>query len=264
MVKIIFLLFLPLNLFSQDFFAAPLQSMGNTALASSKLYALDHNAAITPFLKRIQVGVAYQPHFLSNDLRSQALYLGVPYRNSGIGLSMQTYGIPNTSSISKITGSYSRKFGNTISTSVTLNYHGFRVVDVMSDNSYTVDLGFFIKPMNNLNVGAIWNNISRSNYSDLANISIDQMYGVGFNYMFSEDLSVASDLLYSKHLHLIYRAGLDFAIDNLIMLRAGFNSTPMLLTGGIGLVLKAVHVDISTSYHSRIGTSPQIALAYEF
>ena len=264
MVRVILVLLLPLNLFSQSFYAAPLQGMGNTGLAYANLYAFDHNAAVLPFLQSLEAGIAYQPHFLSNEIRSQALYLAARIPRGGIGLALQNYGIPEVSSINQISAAYSRSFGPKFASAIAINYHGFHVKNVISEQSYSLDLGFYYKLVNEFAVGAVWKNISGVNYSDLIDRSIDSRAGLGARYTFSSDVSVASDLLYSRLQGLLYRVGVDYTMGKLVHFRTGLDTNPMILTAGIGIIVKDWRVDLSTTYHRRLGTAPQIALAYAF
>jgi len=87
---------------------------------------------------------------------------------------------------------------------------------------------------------------------------------VGFCYTIARGLRVASDVYYDSHTKFDYRGGIEYGIDSRIFLRGGAASHPLQDFAGAGLVWKNIRADMASSFHPRLGTSPQLALAYGF
>ncbi|WP_164112768.1 MULTISPECIES: DNA-binding protein [Sphingobacterium] len=262
---VIFLLLLELPIYAQEFFAAPLQGMGNTGLALPSVYNLTVNASGLSRLANAQVAVAYQPHFLTNDIQAQAFFSVVPIKKKNvIGVAINNYGLRGTSSLLTLRAIYARAFGNFISTSLSVNYHQYQVKGYGGDQTFSLDLGFHFTISEMLAIGVLLRNVSSSSFEDTIDQHIAQEGGLGLLYRFSKELLVTADVYYNTTQAMDARAGLAYDIDRLFVLRAGVTAKPMQYFAGVGITLGKLIFDISSSFHARIGYSPQIALNYGF
>lgn len=263
--RVLFFLFVPVQLYAQPFNAAPFHGMGNTGLASESLYSITCNAAGLANLSSTHIATAYQPHFMTKDLRTQAAYLGVPLKHIGaIGLGIRNYGIAQVSSF--LTGNlvYARSFGGVFSTSVSANYHRFHVQDYVNDNAFSLDLGALIKLGEKVNVGLLFRNTTLTKFKDDTEQYLPAEAAAGFLYKISNILSLATDVYYEFDQGINIRSGIAYSIADIVILRAGASSNPMQYFGGIGLKWNRFQFDVSSAFHTRLGSSPQIALAYAF
>ena len=260
-----FLLLLGLPTYAQDFFAAPLQGMGNTGLALPSIYNLTVNASGLTKLANAQVAVAYQPHFLTNDIQAQALFSVVPIKKkNAIGIAVNNYGLRGTSSLLTLRAVYARAFGDFISTSLSTNYHQYQVKGYGGDQTFSLDLGFHFTINEMLAVGMLLRNVSFSSFDDTIDQHITKEIGLGVLYRLSKGLFVTADVYYNAIQKIDPRVGFAFDIDRLFVFRAGVTAKPMQYFAAVGITVGKMIFDISSSFHTRIGYSPQIALNYGF
>lgn len=263
--RIIILLLLSLPLHAQTFNAAPLLAMGNTGLAQRSLYNVTNNPAGIAGLTQSQIGLAYQSHFLSSDIQSQAVYAVLPFASShAIGLGANSYGLKEVSTLLNLRGIYAKRFGQTFTAALSANYHRFYVRNYESDHTVSLDLGFQYYAGDNLVLGALARNVTSSVFQDDILQYIAQEFAIGFAYAVSQQLQVTSDIYYDIHDRFNFRGGLAFQFDQRVVIRGGAASHPMQYFGGVGLLVKKIQVDIASSFHPRLGTSPQLALTYGF
>ncbi|MCA5005579.1 hypothetical protein [Sphingobacterium bovistauri] len=148
----VLLFYIPVQ--AQTYFPSIFQGMGNTGLASESVYSISTNGAGIATLQRPTAALAYQPHFMTKDLRTLAAYCGIPLKNIGsFGLGVRNYGIAQVSSFLTGNFTYSRNFGNIFSTSLTANYHHYNVKNYIADNAFSLDLGALVKFGEQVNVG---------------------------------------------------------------------------------------------------------------
>lgn len=262
---VMFLLLLGLPTYAQDFFAAPLQGMGNTGLALPSIYNLTVNAAALTNLSNAQVAVAYQPHFLTNDIQAQALFSIVPIKKkNAIGVALNNYGLKGTSSLLTLRAVYARAFGDFISTSLSTNYHQYQVKGYGGDQALSLDLGFHFMINEMFAIGTLLRNVSFSSFDDTIDQHITKEVGVGVLYRLSKELLVTADVYYNTIRAIDPKVGFAYDIDRLFILRAGVTAKPMQYFAGAGITIGKLIFDISSSFHTRIGYSPQIALNYGF
>src|SRR5690606_40337219 len=89
---ILLLTLISLKLSAQEFSPAPFLGAGKTALAQKGIYSLSANTSGIAQLRRTEVAVSYQQHFVKTDIASQAILLGIPLKSQGaIGLSLTNY-----------------------------------------------------------------------------------------------------------------------------------------------------------------------------
>jgi len=263
--RLALLFLLSLKLHAQTFNAAPFLAMGNTGLAQTSLYSISNNPAGVALLDNIQAGAAYQNHFLSSDIQSQAMYLAIPItRGNAIAFGGNRYGLKEVSNVVILRGIYAKNFGHVFSCAVGLNYHHYYVRNYDNDQTLSLDLGFQYHVHEQLHIGALARNVSMSRYRDDILQYIPVEYGLGFCYALSDGLRFASDIYYNTETYFNYRGGLEYRIDAKVFLRGGMASHPAQYFGGIGLGLHKMKIDLASSFHPRLGSSPQLAVAYGF
>lgn len=263
--RILFTCFIWTELSAQTFHAAPFQGMGSTSLAHESLYSITANPAGLAQIGATGVAIAYQPHFMTKDLRTQAAYLGVPIANFGaFGFGIRNYGITQVSSFVTSNLVYARSFGGIFSTSLSANYHSFHVANYVNDHIFSLDLGALIKFGEWVNVGLLFRNATLSKFKDDTEQYLPTEFGAGFLYKISKELVLSADGYYEFEEGINIKSGLSYSIAETVILRAGAASNPMQYFGGIGLKWHKFQFDVSSAFHHRLGTSPQIALAYVF
>lgn len=265
LTRLLLFLFISVKLNAQTFNAAPFQGMGNTGLASESLYSITNNSAGLASLENIIAAIAYQPHFMTKDLRTQAFLVGLPIKSLGaVGFGIRNYGIPQVSSFLTANLVYARNFGNVISTSFSANYHRYYVDNYISDNTFSFDLGGMIKFSEFVNLGLLFRNITFSKFKDDTEQYLPREIAAGLLYKISNELSVAGDAYYAYEEGVNIRGGVSYSIADMVVLRAGIATDPMQYFAGIGLRWNSFQFDVSSSFHPRLGNSPQVALAYAF
>ena len=263
--RLLFILLVCIELKAQTFNAAPFHGMGNTGLATESIYSITHNAAGLANITNFQLAIAYQPHFMTNELRTQAAYLGIPVKQVGaLGVGVRNYGIAHVSSFLTANMIYGRNFGGVISTSLSANYHRYYVSNYVNDSAFSLDLGGLIKISEQVNIGLLFRNATFTKFKDDTEQYLPAEAAAGFLYNISKELSVATDAFYELEQGFSIRSGVSYAIAEVIMLRVGASSNPMQYFAGIGLHWQKFQFDVSSSFHNRLGSSPQFALAYAF
>lgn len=260
-----FLMLLWIDVCSQDFYGAPMQGMANTGLALPSVYGLTANAAVIAKLKRPHIGVGYQPHFLTNDIQTQALLAALPLGwTNALGLAINNYGLKATSSLLTLRAIYVRAFGDVFSTSVSTNYHQYHVKGYGGDNTFSLDLGAHLNVSESLSLGLLLRNVTASRFDDTIDQYIAREIGAGLLFNVSKEVLFTADVYYNAFHEIDPRFGIAYHIDNLVILRGGATLVPMQYFTGIGVNLGKLLCDVSSSFHTRLGVSPQLSLAYGF
>lgn len=264
-IRVVILLLLFLDLKAQNFNAAPYLAMGNTGIAQSSLFSVVSNPAGMTGLSTVQVGLACQTHFLSTDIQSQALFMGLPLRRFGsIGVSVNSYGIPTVANTLTSRVAYARQWGHSFSSSVSVNHHRYYVRNYESSNTWSLDLGFQYLVAEQIRIGWFARNVTGSFYEDHVMEYIPKQVAAGILYELSRQLSLSGDIYYDWLAHWNYRGGFAYQFDKRLSIKGGACSGPLHYTAGFGLLLAKLQIDVASSFHPRLGTSPQLAMSYGF
>lgn len=263
--RVMLLLLLCSSLYGQSFNAAPFQGVGNTGIALKSLYSITNNAAGLASLKSTEAAVAYQPNFLSSEISTQALYVGLPIQPMGaFGIGIHRYGLAGVSSLLTLSGVYARSFADIFSTSLTVGYHSFSVKNYGRTQTFSVDLGFQVSVTEELDIGAVFRNISKEMFADDVDQYLPREIGVGAKYDVSNSIYLVSDVYYDAFQRFNVRGGVSYELDKMFVIRAGVSSGEVQYYAGLGLNVGKMMIDCSSSFHSYLGTSPQIAFRYVF
>ncbi|MBL1411267.1 hypothetical protein [Sphingobacterium faecale] len=250
---------------SQRFYGASMQGMANTGLAVPSVYGLTANPAVVAKLERPQIGIGYQPHFLTQDIQTHALVASLPLRKyNTLGLAINNYGLKGTSSLLTVRAVYVRAFGDYFSTSVSTNYHQYHVKGYGGDNAVSMDLGAHFTFTKAMAIGLLLRNISFSRFDDSIDQSIAREIGMGLLYHISKEVLFTADAYYTALGEIDPRFGIAYSIDKLVVLRGGITLVPMQYFTGVGMTLGKFLCDISSSFHTQLGASPQVSLVYGF
>lgn len=264
LLEIIALSLLSLKLSAQSFNAAPNLAKGNTGIAHEGIYNLATNPAGIASISGAVVAMAYQQHYMTADLSSQALFATMPFMNAGfVGIHVRQYGIRDVSSLWTSGITYTRAFGEKFRTSFTANWHNYMVRQYISEHNFSADLGFQYL-FDQFIVGTHFRNISKASYSREIDQRIPQELTVGMVYHLSREIDVSIDFAHDTFGHSEVRSGLEYQFDRRLMVRGGATSNPWQYFAGAGLLIKKLQMDIASSFHPRLGSSPQLALSYAF
>lgn len=265
MFRVLVLLLVSFELSAQNFNAAPYLSMGNTGIAREGIYSLSSNPAGITGIEAIALGMAYQQHFNVSDLSSQALYLVVPAKQYGhFGLHFRNYGIRQVSKLTTVSATYARGFGENIRTSISMNLHQYAVENYANAKAMSGDLGVQYVT-NRFIIGLHYRNISESHFRREIEQRVPHELALGFTYLFSQHVQVSTDLVREFPNQLDFRGGLEYRFDDRFIIRGGASAQqPTQYFAGAGIRIEKLQIDIASSFHTRLGASPQLAIHYVF
>lgn len=264
MIRLFLLVIITFELSAQEYVPARYAALGNQGIADSGIFTLAGNPAGISRIERPHVALGYEQHFLGTDIQSQALFFAMPINaQGGIGIFIENYGIPDVTSLIKSGFTFAKHFGKQINTSVSINYHQYDVESYLNSKSWSADLGFQYA-FKKIQLGAVFKNISGSTFSNEISQPIDQEIALGALYNLSDEIQVLAELSNDFDSSITYSAGLAYKIHKQIILRGGASSIPIEFHAGVGILVKKFIIDIASSFHAQLGSSPQLAIAYGF
>jgi hypothetical protein len=237
--------------------------LGNSSVSLSDLWSVQNNQAGLGFVKKINAGAYYQNQFMLKELSTNAFAFSIPIKSGTFGLCISNFGYSNFSQ-NKYGLAFGKSFGNKIAIGIMMDYLETNIPEYGKKGSLVPEVGIQTKPIKNLTIGIHIFNPTRTNLADYNDENIPTVIRLGGNYKFSDKVFVALETEKDIDKKPIIKAGLEYLPIKELYLRAGISTNPSLSCFGIGVNLKQFKLDLSSTYHSTFGFSPQVGLTYEF
>ncbi len=238
--------------------------MANAAVTLYDFWAVSHNQAGLALEDNIAAGVYYENRFGIKELGMSAGAFVLPTGAGVFGFSFTYFGF-SLYNESKAGLAYSRQFGDNLSTGLQLNYLAARIAeDYGAKHSMTFEMGAIYELIPDLYVGAHVFNPVKAKISDYNDERIPTIIRFGMSYIFSEQVIVILETEKDIYKPYSFKLGIEYKIADPVYVRGGIGTDNNQNAFGAGLHLGNFRIDVSASYHSVLGYSPQFSFIYEF
>jgi hypothetical protein len=238
--------------------------MANASLTLTDLWSVHHNQAGLAELLKPVAGLSYENRFLVPELGSQGFAFAIPTLSGVLGTSVTRFGYKNYNE-TKIGLSFARKISTKASAGIQLNYHSTFIGDQHGQKgNVSFEAGARAEILPELFMGLHIFNPTRTRIAEYNDERMPTIIRVGFGYWYSEKVVVTLESEKDIDAENVVRAGLEYRVVKELFLRTGVSTNPLLTSFGIGLELNHFKVDLATSFHQKLGYSPQISLLHQF
>lgn len=235
--------------------------LANASLTFTDVNSIYSNQAGLAFLENLSFSVYGERRFLGADgLNSFLVGVAYPHKEIGtFGLTLHHFGYGRYNE-QKIGLAYARKLTKRFSIGVQFDYLGTRIAEYGSANSFTFELGLLAKVTKHFHLAA---HVFSPVQIKLPNgDAIPSVFKIGGVYLPSQKLRISAQVEKDLVKPFAARFGIEYMPTNVLYIRLGVATTPTLASFGIGLKLKALKIDVATSYHLSLGFTPSIGLSY--
>jgi hypothetical protein len=237
--------------------------LGNASVSLSDTWSVQNNQAGLGFVKEINAGVYYQNQFMLKELGTKAFAFARPVKGGTFGVSLSNFGY-SLFSQSKYGLAFGKAFADKISAGVMIDYMQTNISEYGKKGSLIAEAGIQAKPIKDLTIGLHVFNLTRTKLADYNDERIPTIMRLGADYKFSDKVFVALETEKDIDKKAMFKAGLEYKPVKELYLRAGISTNPSLSCFGIGINLKQFRLNLSSTYHSTFGFSPQMGLIYQF
>lgn len=238
--------------------------MGYSSVAFSDGWSSFNNQAGLANLENPFAGVSYENRFLLSQLGYKSIAIAYPIKNAGFGLSYSGFGYSSYNE-NRFGLSYGQKLGEQFSAGVQLNYLSTKIGDIYgSTGGLMASIGIQAKLNDNITFGAHVDNLNRLKLADYNNERVPTIIRLGINYKLSETVITTAEVEKDVDAKYVIKGGVEYHPNDMLYLRAGVSSSPMLGSFGVGIKISEFHIDISSAFHQTLGAIPQLSLSYNF
>ncbi len=237
-------------------------ALGNASVTLADFWSALNNQAGLASIDQLSIGLYVENKFLLSSLSYKAVGILIPVAPGTIGFTLTRYGdaLFNETSIGV---SYGRKLSDQFSIGLQLfHYAVSQGRELGNAGKLSFQGGFIYNVDEKLRMGVqIFNPTLLKKEANL--IVLATIIRVGMDYQLNNNLLGIIEFSGNSESGNGLNAGFEYLSSENLAIRLGYSSQVQEITFGIGLHLKKLSFDFSSSIHSTLGYSPQISIIYE-
>ena len=266
-ISLIFLFIYPFNSIRAGIFdevsGSRSAALGFNSICLTDFWSAINNQAGLASIDRMTTGIFVENKFMIQSLSTKSIALALPLPNGTFGLSLSQFGETEYNE-THIGISYGMKLTEKLSAGIQLFHYAINQNNELGRAGvFSFQGGFIYEHDKNFRIAFHFFNpefISTNiNKPELAGIT-----KIGMSYRLSGTLEGFLEVQsYTKFGNGI-NSGIEYRNSDKFAFRIGYSSFSEKITFGIGLKLKNLMLDFSSSMHNALGYSPQLSIIYEF
>ena len=239
--------------------------IANASVALKDLWSIKHNQAGLAYLRKPQAGIAYENRFGLSELATKAGVLAIPLKKATLGINVSQFGY-SAYNENKIGVAVAKKLTDRFSLGVQMNYEYFQFsASEYGQKGYiTGEVGILAEVNEALTLGAHLYNPGYTKLSEFEDERIPVILRIGGDYRFSKKFNTLFEIEKDIDEEAQVKLGAEYQAHKKVYLRAGVSTEPFKNAFGVGFNFEKLKIDVSASYHSTLGYSPNISLTYQF
>lgn len=239
-------------------------SLGHASSCLTDIWSTRNNQGSLGFVRQNEVGAFYENRFFVKELTQSGFAAAIPIKKGTFGISYSSLGYKLYRE-SQATLSYGMKLSENISAGIAFDYLNTKIADIYGQaNAFTGSFGLTAKLLPQVVVSTHIYNPFRAKITNYNNEKVPTIYKFGAQYIFSPKVFLVAEAEKTSAQKINIKGGIEYKPSSLVYIRAGGSSFPAQASFGIGVNYNGLKIDMSSSYHSVLGLSPQIGLSYAF
>ncbi|MBC7863282.1 MAG: hypothetical protein IAF38_09930, partial [Bacteroidia bacterium] len=128
----------------------------------------------------------------------------------------------------------------------------------------TNNIGFQAKITKQVTFAAHVFNPTRTQMTSYNNEIIPAAIKAGLQYKVSEKVLLMAEAVKTSYQKFQFKGGIEYAPSTQFYVRGGVSNNPIQMSFGAGVAIQGLKIDLSSSWHSVLGFTPQIGMSYQF
>ena len=260
-------IFLPISLLSSngDGSIGPRSAaLGHASVCLADVWSAQNNQGNLGFITKCQAGAFYENRFFVKELTQTGFAAAIPIKKGTFGLSYSNMGYQLYRE-SQTSLSYGMKLNDNIAAGVAIDYLTTKIADVYGKaNTLTGSVGLTAKLLPQVVISTHIYNPFRTKITNYNNEKIPTIFKFGVQYIFSSKVFFIAESEKTSAQKINIKGGIEYCPSSLVYIRVGGATYPSQAAFGVGVNYNGLKIDLSSSYHSILGFSPQIGLSYAF
>ncbi len=235
--------------------------LGNHYTTLSDVFSANNNQAGLGFIKDYSFGISARNRFILSELNRFYAVAALPTKTGTFGLNLSYFGQPSFNE-KKIGIGFGKAFGEKFSAGLQFDYLNIAIEEYGQRHLFTFEVGMQYKILEELSVGAHLFNPLRLDITEESDEKLPTVMRFGLSYTPSKKIALLAEVDKDLDFQPVYKVGIEYKVIDKLTLRTGFNANPFSAAFGVGLFVKDLVIDVSSTFHPVLGVSPALSLLY--
>ena len=239
-------------------------SLGNASVTLFDVWSAHNNQAGLGLIDKISAGLYYENKFLISQTGYKAIALAYPTATGVFGLDVTSFGYSGYYE-NKYGLGFGKKLSDKISVGVQINYNDIYLGEYYGRSGYLIgEVGMIVRWNDHFTIGAHVYNPSRAQLNTATKEYAPTILKLGCAYKFNDKVMLVAEVEKDVEYDPQFKSGIEYHISDPLYFRIGISTSPLNNSFGIGYRVKNLSIDVSSSYHTVLGFSPNLSLSYNF
>ena len=263
---LLILLFLKISLPAQTLrklVAASYLGLGAYSINHIDAFSFTSNQASLAQINSATAAVYAERRFLLSELNNYTAAIGLHTNSGNFGLKANYYGFSDYNE-TQLGLAYGRKLGNKVDIGAQFNYYSIRIPTYGNASTISFELGAIMHVTDKLHAGIHVANPVGGKFGEEKQEKLSSVYSMGLGYDASEKFFVSMEIEKEEDQPVNVNAGMQYKFLPQLLARAGMSTATSTAWFGLGLTIKTIRIDVTTSYHPQLGVTPGLLFLFNF
>ena len=239
------------------------RSLGGSGLVLSNAWSIFNNQAAMANVEHLNIGASATRIYNIEQLNEMTMGFSLPVKNAGtLGISYSGQGIAGLYQQNEIGLAMARSFGANFSMGIAFQVLNISIPEYGNKWLLKPELGIILKPEENLSLAVHISNPFGAFISESANERAPTQVRIGAGYSTGEAVKLLAEVSAASNQKTRLHAGLLYTLNEKVQLSTGFSTRDLSSSFGAHFTFKKVSVNLAFSYHQRLGSTPELGMAY--
>lgn len=227
------------------------------------IFSINSNQASLAGLKVSGMGVYGERRFMLNETNLYSMALALVTTKGNFAVQADYFGFKNYNE-SQIGLAYGRQLGTKVDIGVKFNYYSFRIPGYGNASTVNFEAGIIAHLTEKVHAGVHVYNPVGGKFFKAQDEELGSAYTFGIGYEASEKFLVTTEIIKEEDIPVNVIAGMQYNFNKQFFVRGGVYSESTNTYAGVGIAWKTFRLDVSGSYHPKLGFSPGVLLIVNF
>jgi hypothetical protein len=225
------------------------------------VFSFTANQASLAQLTNTSAGIYCERRFLLNELNNYIGVFALPTNTGNFGLKTVYYGFSDYNE-TELGLAYGRKLGSKADIGAQFNYHSIRLAGYGNASAISFELGTILHVTDKLHAGVHVANPVGGKFGKDEQEKLASVYTIGLGYDASEKFFISAEIEKEEDQPVNVNAGMQYKFIPQLLARMGISSATSSAWFGLGLTIKSLRIDVTTSYHPQLGITPGMLIIF--
>ena len=226
-------------------------------------FSITSNQASLAGLKSSAGGVYGEKRFMLDETNLYSMVLAFVTGKGNFAVQADYFGFKNYNE-SQVGLAYAKKLGAKVDVGAKFNYYSFRIPGYGNAATVNFEAGIIAHLTEKVHAGVHVYNPVGGKFFKNADEELGSSYTFGIGYEPSAKFLVSTEIVKEEDIPTNVNVAVQYNFMSQFFVRAGISSESTNSYAGVGISWKNFRLDVSGSYHPKLGFSPGVLLIVKF